>query len=96
MALSNLGVVGRYILSPRIFDALAVTSPGKGREIQLTDALQLSLKQQPLYAYAFEGTRYDTGTPLGWLEATIAFALKRDEIGPALKGYMRQLLDNTP
>ena len=95
-ALSNLGVVGRYILMPQIFDALKITPPGKGQEIQLTDALQLLLKRQPIYAYEFEGKRYDTGTPLGWLETTVAFALKRDDIGPELKEYLRQLLDNMP
>ena len=91
-ALSNLGVVGRYILMPEIFDALEVTPPGKNQEIQLTDALQLLLKQQPMYAYEFEGVRYDTGTPLGWLKATIAFALKQSDIGQELREYLRQLL----
>ncbi|GAI27622.1 unnamed protein product, partial [marine sediment metagenome] len=62
---SNLGVVGRYILTPQIFDALEVTPPGKNQEIQLTDALQLLLKQQPIYACEFDGVRYDAGTPLG-------------------------------
>lgn len=89
---SNLGVVGRYILMPEIFDALEVTPPGKNQEIQLTDALQLLLKQQPMYAYEFEGVRYDTGTPLGWLKATIAFALKQSDIGQELREYLRQLL----
>jgi len=89
---SNLGVVGRYILTPQIFDALMVTPPGKGGEIQLTDALQLQLEQRALYAYELEGTRYDAGTPLGWLKATVAFALKRGDIGPELREYLRQLL----
>jgi UTP--glucose-1-phosphate uridylyltransferase len=89
---SRLGVVGRYVLTPEIFDAIAVTPPGKGQEIQVTDALQLLLKEQPLYAYELEGTRYDTGTPLGWLEATVSLALKRDDIGPALQEYLRKLL----
>lgn len=89
---SNLGVVGRYILMPEIFDALEVTPPGKNQEIQLTDALQLLLKRQPMYAYEFEGVRYDTGTPLGWLKATIAFALKQSDIGQELREYLRQLL----
>ena len=89
---SHLGIVGRYILPPQIFDALLVTPPGKGHEIQLTDALQLLLKQQPLYAFELEGVRYDTGTPPGWLITNIAFALKRDDIGPELKGYLRKLL----
>jgi UTP--glucose-1-phosphate uridylyltransferase len=89
---SNLGIVGRYVLPPQIFDALMVTPPGKGQEIQLTDALQLLLKQQKLYAYELEGVRYDTGTPLGWLEANVALALKRGDISPELREYLRQLL----
>ena len=89
---SNLGVVGRYILMPQIFDALKVIPSGKNQEIQLTDALRLLLNQQAVYAYEFEGVRYDTGTPLGWLEATVALALKRPDIGPELREYLRQLL----
>ena len=89
---SNLGVVGRYILPPQIFEVLAMTPPGKGQEIQLTDALQLLLKQQPLYACEFEGVRHDTGTPLGWLKANISFALKRADIGSELKDYLQGLL----
>ena len=91
-ALSNLGVVGRYILMPQIFDALKVIPSGKNQEIQLTDALRWLLNQQAIYAYEFEGVRYDTGTPLGWLEATVALALKRPDIGPELREYLRQLL----
>ncbi len=88
---SNLGVVGRYILMPEIFDALEVTPPGKNQEIQLTDALQLLLKQQVVYAYEFEGVRYDTGTPLGWLKATLTFALRHPDIGQELREYLHQL-----
>ncbi len=89
---SDLGVVGRYILTPQIFDTLEVTPPGKNREIQVTDALQLLLKQQAIYACEFQGVRYDTGTPLTWLKATIAFALKHPDFGRELKEYLRQLL----
>ena len=89
---SHLGIVGRYILTPEIFDVLMVTPPGKGGEIQVTDGLQLLLKQQALYACELGGVRYDTGTPLGWLEATVALALKRDDIGPELREYLRKLL----
>jgi len=89
---SDLGVVGRYILMPQIFDVLEVTPPGKNQEIQLTDALQLLLRQQAIYAYEFEGVRYDTGTPLGWLEATIAVALKHPDIGQELREYLHQFL----
>ncbi len=91
-ALSNLAVVGRYILMPQIFDVLEVTPPGKNQEIQLTDALQLLLRQQTVLAYEFEGVRYDTGTPLGWLKATIALALKHPDVGQELREYLRQLL----
>jgi UTP--glucose-1-phosphate uridylyltransferase len=89
---SHLGIVGRYILAPEIFDVLMVTPPGKGQEIQLTDGLQLLLKRQKLYAYELDGIRYDAGTPLGWLEATAALALKRDDIGPELSEYLRKLI----
>jgi len=89
---SDLGVVGRYILMPQIFDVLEATPPGKNQEIQLTDALQLLMRQQAIYAYEFEGVRYDTGTPLGWLEATIAVALKDPDIGQELREYLRQFL----
>ncbi len=89
---SDLGIVGRYILMPEIFDALAATPPGRIKEIQLTDALQRLLKQQMISACEFEGVRYDTGTPSGWLEATIALALKDPDIGPGLRQYLRRLL----
>ena len=89
---SDLGIVGRYILVPEIFDALAATPPGRINEIQLTDALQLLLKQQVINACQFEGVRYDTGTPSGWLEATIALALKDPGIGPGLRQYLRRVL----
>jgi UTP--glucose-1-phosphate uridylyltransferase len=88
---SRLGIVGRYVLPPQIFDALEVTPPGTGNEIQVTDALHLLLQQQELYAYEFVGVRHDTGTPLGWLKANIALALKRDDIGPGLREYLKNL-----
>ncbi len=78
---SNLGVVGRYILTPRIFDLLAQTNVGSGGEIQLTDAIAKLQKEQDVYAYQFTGKRYDCGTKLGYLEATLAYALKHPEIG---------------
>jgi len=89
---SSLGVVGRYILVPEVFDALEATPRGKDQEIQLTDALQLLLRQQPIYACEFDGVRYDTGTPVGWLKANTALALKHPEIGPELREYLSQLL----
>ncbi|MBI4307802.1 MAG: UTP--glucose-1-phosphate uridylyltransferase GalU [Chloroflexi bacterium] len=88
---SNIGIVGRYILTPDIFDCLEEVPPGKKGEIQLTDALHLLLQRHPVYAYEFEGTRYDAGTPLGLLKASLEFALKRPDIGPALQEYLRRL-----
>jgi UTP--glucose-1-phosphate uridylyltransferase len=89
---SRLGIVGRYVLPPQVFSALEVTPPGAGNEIQVTDALHLLLQQQELYAFEFEGIRHDTGTPLGWLKANVALALKRDDIGLELWAYLKKLL----
>jgi UTP--glucose-1-phosphate uridylyltransferase len=89
---SRLGIVGRYILTPFIFDILKFTPPGKSGEVQLTDALQLLLKRQKLYACELEGVRYDAGTPLGWLKANMSLALKRNDFGPELREYMKGLL----
>lgn len=89
---SRLGIVGRYIFTPQIFDVLAVTPPGNSNEIQITDAMQLLLKQQKLYAFELEGVRHDTGNPLGWLKANVALALKRDDLGPELRKYLKKLL----
>jgi UTP--glucose-1-phosphate uridylyltransferase len=89
---SRLGIVGRYIMTPEIFETIEATPPGKGNEIQLTDALQILLKQQKLYAYELEGVRYDTGTHLGWLKANVAYALKRHDIGLELREYIKKLL----
>ena len=88
---SNLGIVGRYILTPDIFGILRRTPLGKSGEIQLTDGLQLLLEQQPIYGYEFEGIRYDTGNPLGLIKASIDIALRRDDIGPQLRDYLRGL-----
>lgn len=85
---SNLGVVGRYILTPRIFDLLSQTNVGSGGEIQLTDAIAKLLQEQDVYAYQFTGKRYDCGTKLGYLEATIAYALKHPEIGAAFRSSL--------
>ena len=89
---SNLAIMGRYILTPQIFQTLENTPPGRNQEIQLTDALQRLRRQQPMYAYQFEGERYDAGTPLGWLETTIALALKDPVIGPQMIDYINELL----
>jgi UTP--glucose-1-phosphate uridylyltransferase len=93
---SNLAVIGRYVLTPQIFDVLSKTPPGRNREIQLTDALQRLLQQQPVYAYEFEGERYDAGTPLGWLQTTIALALKNPEFGNKLRYYIDELYRTAP
>ncbi len=89
---SNLGIVGRYVLTPEIFEALEATPPGKNGEIQLTDGLSLLLQRQVVYAYEFEGRRYDTGTPLGFLKASVELALDRPDIGPAFREYLKGLL----
>ena len=85
---SDLGIVGRYVLTAEIFDALEATKPGKGKEIQLTDALGLLLAEQPVYAYLFKGIRYDTGRPLGLLKASVEIALRRPDIGPDFRRYL--------
>ena len=88
---SNLAIIGRYILTPEIFDAIENTSAGSGGEIQITDAIRLLLEQQPVYAYMFEGKRYDAGDKLGFLKATVEFALKRDDLGGDFLEYLRSL-----
>lgn len=88
---SNLAIIGRYILSPGIFGALDVTKPGKGGEIQLTDALRLLLKKEAVYAYEFKGTRYDAGDKMGFLKANVSFALKRPDMKSAFKRFLKGL-----
>lgn len=88
---SNLGIVGRYILTPAIFDAIEATTHGAGGEIQLTDALQLLLQREPIYGYEFFGVRYDAGTPLGFLRSSVEFALRRDDLGDSFRDYLRSL-----
>lgn len=88
---SNQAVIGRYVLMPEIFAALDMTTTGRGGEIQLTDALCLLLNKQPIYAYAFDGVRYDTGDTIGWLTTSIAYTLRRPDLAPALKAYLRDL-----
>ena len=89
---STLAIPGRYVLSPRIFDCIRDTKPGKGGEIQLTDALQLLAQRERLLAYEFEGDRYDTGDRLGFIDATLAFALKRPELAPGVRELMKKHL----
>jgi UTP--glucose-1-phosphate uridylyltransferase len=91
-AASDLAVVGRYVFTPRIVEALAATTPGAGGEIQLTDAIGALAAREPVYAYPFERGRYDAGNPLDALEAQIAFALARDDLGPPLRARLTGLL----
>ncbi|KXG76294.1 UTP--glucose-1-phosphate uridylyltransferase GalU [Thermotalea metallivorans] len=91
---SNIAILGRYIITPEIFDILENLKPGTGGEIQLTDALKALSKQQAMYAYHFEGKRYDVGDKLGFLQATVEFALKREEIRDAFKEYLMDLVNN--
>lgn len=89
-------VVWRYwagnIITPAIFDILAHTLPGKGNEVQLTDALQVLAHRQPVYAYDFEGIRYDLGDKLGFLKATVEFALRRPDLGGKFEAYLKELV----
>jgi len=89
---SNYGVVGRYILSSKIFSMLDKVSAGVGNEIQLTDAIKLLLKTNPIYSYKFNGTRYDCGTKIGFIKANIAFALNNPNYSDELKIYIKNLL----
>ncbi|MEK6814167.1 MAG: UTP--glucose-1-phosphate uridylyltransferase GalU [Nitrospirota bacterium] len=88
---SDLAVIGRYILTPEIFEELERTKPGKLGEIQLTDALKNLLGRQAIYGYEFDGKRYDAGDKLGFLMATVEFALKNSELGPPFRSYLRTL-----
>ena len=87
---SNLAVVGRYILTPRIFELLHTVGHGAGGEIQLTDGIAKLLEYEPVLAHAFDGTRYDCGSKIGYLEATLAFGLKHPETGAAFKELIRR------
>jgi UTP--glucose-1-phosphate uridylyltransferase len=89
---SNLAVVGRYVLSPRIFDLLETTTPGAGGEIQLTDAISALLAEQTVLAYRFQGTRFDCGTHLGLIEATIRYALDNETLSEAARAMMQNAL----
>jgi UTP--glucose-1-phosphate uridylyltransferase len=88
---SNLAIVGRYILSPRIFDELEQVTPGSGGEIQLTDGLVRLLKREKIFALEFEGTRYDAGDKLGFLKATVEYALRDETLGPPFRAYLADL-----
>lgn len=91
VAPSTLGVVGRYVLSPEIFACLEETPKGAGNEIQLTDAIGMLLSKESVYAYEFEGTRYDCGSKLGYMQASIQYAMSDEEIGKDFKSYLKSL-----
>ncbi|PYX97800.1 MAG: UTP--glucose-1-phosphate uridylyltransferase [Acidobacteria bacterium] len=88
---SNLAITGRYILTPAVFDMLAETQLGAGGELQLTDGMRLLLKKEKIYAYVYEGKRHDTGDKLGFLKATVEFALKRPDLGEEFRRYLKEL-----
>jgi UTP--glucose-1-phosphate uridylyltransferase len=88
---SSLAVIGRYVLTPKIFDKLEQTQRGAGGEIQLTDAIEALMQEQSVFAYEFEGLRYDAGTTMGWLRATIDLALQRPDIGAELRAHLRTI-----
>src|SRR5690554_3022654 len=89
---SNLAILGRYIITPDIFPILDRTKPGRNNEIQLTDALKELAGQRPIYAYDFAGKRYDVGNKIGFLKATVEFALKREDLGQEFHDYLKNLI----
>ena len=89
---SNIAVLGRYIISPTIFELLEHTAPGKGGEVQLTDALKQLALVEPVWAYCFEGKRYDVGDKLGFLKATVEFALRWPDLGGPFRSYLEELM----
>ncbi|MBI3469794.1 MAG: UTP--glucose-1-phosphate uridylyltransferase GalU [Candidatus Solibacter usitatus] len=88
---SNLAIIGRYVLTPEVFDSIGAVEPGSGGEIQLTDGLKHLLRSRPVYAYRFEGTRHDAGDKLGFLKATVEFALARHDLGSDFREYLKSL-----
>jgi len=89
---SNLAVVGRYILPPSIFEALSQTPPGRGGEIQLTDALRRLIGKEPMYGYRFQGEYFGVGSKIGYLKANVAFALRRKELADEFREFLRELV----
>ena len=89
---STLAAIGNYVLTPEIFDALAETSPDAGQEVQLTDALNLLAQQQTVYAYVFEGVRYDIGKKIDYLRATVELAIDREDLGPEFRTILADLV----
>ena len=91
---SQMAVLGRYIITPDVFEVLQNTKPGKGGEIQLTDALKVMAKRENVYAYNFTGKRYDVGDKLGFLKATVEFALRRDDLSADFSSYLKDITKN--
>ncbi len=85
---SNLAVMGRYVFSPEIFDVLASTKPGRGGEIQLTDAIKALAEHEPVYGWTFRDGRFDVGNKLDYLQATVELALEREDLGPAFRQFL--------
>ncbi len=92
---SDIAILGRYIIEPEIFDILENTTPGAGGEIQLTDALKTLAAMKPMYAHIFEGKRYDVGDKLGFLQATVEFALARPDLGSGFAAYLNELVSSS-
>lgn len=90
---TNVAILGRYIITPTIFEILENTKPGKGGEIQLTDALLTLIGNEAMYAYNFEGKRYDVGDKLGFLKATVEYALRRDDLKDSFKEYLKTIVE---
>ncbi|HTH51511.1 MAG TPA: UTP--glucose-1-phosphate uridylyltransferase GalU [Pyrinomonadaceae bacterium] len=88
---SDLAIIGRYVFTPDIFDAIEKTEPGSGGEIQITDAMRILLKKRPIYALKLDGVRHDAGDKLGFLIANVEFALKRADLGADLRDYLKSL-----
>lgn len=88
---SDLAIIGRYIFTPDIFGAIERTTPGSGSEIQITDAMRILLKERPFYAVKLEGTRHDAGDKLGFLIATVEYALKREDLGGPFREYLKNM-----
>jgi len=88
---SNLAIIGRYILTPTVFETLSEVKAGAGGELQLTDGMRMLLKKEKMFAYVYDGKRHDTGDKLGFLKATVEFALKREDLGGPLREYLKSL-----
>ncbi|HEY6412949.1 MAG TPA: sugar phosphate nucleotidyltransferase, partial [Edaphobacter sp.] len=88
---SQNAIIGRYILTPRIFEMLETITPGAGGELQLTDGIKALLQHEKVYGFSYEGKRHDAGDKLGFLKATVEFALKREDLGPAFRTWLKSL-----